>query len=103
MLFALVWLFGFVVLFLLDFYNLKREDVYPESASFPLGEVAIIILIAIVGVPYVLANRRRRVKEFVAGGGKLSGWHMFFTLSYFAIFIVGLPLVACCWWLAAEY
>ena len=96
----ILWIIAFAVVFLLDFYNLKREGVH--ELGFPWGEVVIIILIAIVGVPYVLIKRRGSVKEFNAKGGKLSGWHTFFNLLYGAMLLVGLPAVLCCWWYASE-
>jgi hypothetical protein len=94
--FLILWIIAFAVLFVSDFYNLKREGVH--ELGFPWGEVAIIVLIAIVGVPYVLIKRRGWVKEYTAKGGKPSGWHIFFNISYGVFILVGLPAVLCCWW-----
>lgn len=97
---VLIWIIAFAAVFLLDFYNLKREGVH--ELGFPWGEVAIILLVAIIGIPYVLIKRRGWVKDFTGKGGKLSGWHTFFNISYGVILFVGLPTMLCCWWYMAE-
>jgi hypothetical protein len=102
--FLLVWLVAYVVLYLFDHYNLKREGVYAPDEPFPIWWLALIILVAIIGVPAVLIARYGALRAYRdRGGPKLSGRHTFFNWAYAVMLVLLVPTTACCWWAAGMF
>lgn len=94
---------AFAIVYVLDFYSLKKEGVYGKSAGFPATEVALIIFLGILGVPYALIRRRRAVKNYLAGGNKaLSGTHRCFNVAY-GIIIGYMIIWFVCWFYNVVY
>ena len=94
---------AFAIIYVLDFYSLKREGVCGKLAGFPSTEVALIIFLAILGVPFVLIRRRRAVKDYLARGNKpLSGTHRCFNVAY-GIIIGFMSIWFVCWFYNVVY
>ncbi len=94
---------AFAIIYVLDFYSLKREGVYGKLASFPTTEVAFIIFLGILGFLLVLIRRRRAVKNYLAGGNKaLSGTHRCFNVAY-GIIIGFMSIWLVCWFYNVVY
>jgi magnesium-transporting ATPase (P-type) len=100
----LIWIIGFLVLFLFDYYNLKREGVLYEDESFPFWRTLMIFFIFYVGVPAVLIVRYGILRDYRRKGGPaLSRRHAFFNWTYGIMLVLLIPLLTCCWWEASMY
>ncbi|UCE26766.1 MAG: hypothetical protein JSW52_10540 [Candidatus Coatesbacteria bacterium] len=94
-----VWFVAFIALYLFDHYNLKREGVYPPDEPFPLWDLVLIFLVAIIGVPAVLIKRCAALRVYrESGGPELSVRHAFFNWYYVIMLVLIIPITACCWW-----
>jgi hypothetical protein len=101
---AIIWLIGFLVLFLFDHYNLKREGVLYDDEPFPIWRVFMLVFVYFVGVPAVLIYRLGILRDYRRKGGPaLSRRHAFFNWMYGIMLVLLIPVMTCCWWEASLY
>jgi hypothetical protein len=94
-------LIAFIVLYALDFFYLAKEGVYTKEDS-PIGDLLLIFLVAIVGIPYSLVKRRRAVRtHYELGGKQLGRKYIFFNVAFGVVLGIWALLVLCsvCAWI----
>ena len=88
-------LIAFIILYALDFFYLAKEGVYTKEDS-PIGDLLLIFLVAIVGIPYALVKRRRAIKtHYELGGKRLGGRYIFFNAAFGVVIGVWTLLLLC--------